>query len=637
MKRKLVAEETSDIDGEDGDGLMENLDEDVENEKLQTEEDKEVNYTDLILTKDQIAATCCSILSHPARHLPKLRVLVNQMDIRTGAEKCKLEFITRQKLLAFSILEVFLDVIPSYRVKEKIKEEDDKKRKLKKTTYELRNFESTLLAVYKLYLLRLKRMADIVKKPSSRPSTFYDSILTKTESKERICLIGLKCLSQLLITHPHFNLRNSIIQVIAPLTTMSKYPKAAEKACESIIQLFQQDKLGEVSLEVVKEIAKLIKNCGIYVRPQVIETYLHLRINEFEVLNSKKKDMKQIRKEWEKMSRKERRRKKAEKKLENQMIETEAKESCKRISEYHTKILERIFVCYFGFLKVTLIDLSDDTTKRERFKVLLSPVLEGIAKFCHLIDIQFFDDLINILFNLMKSDLLDTNQALNCCLTVFTILAQKESILDIDHQRFYCRLYQILPEIDCHTKSETILILLKCLEIMIIRKRRQISFSRVLAFMKRCAIISLQCNESTAFAIMSFLRRLLIDHPKSDLLLDVESIGSGMYLPYLDDPETCSANATHLWELQLLRRHVDQNVRLLVEHILKGCPSDEVKQEVNKMSTPAFYESLRDKEFSFLSNKANKTINITMKTKMHGYALQSSSLAQKYGNILCKK
>jgi nucleolar complex protein 3 len=39
----------------------------------------------------------------------------------------------------------------------------------------------------------------------------------------------------------------------------------------------------------------------------------------------------------------------------------------------------------------------------------------------------------------------------------------------------------------------------------------------------------------------------------SDLLYDQEIEGSGVYMPYLHEPEHCHANSTVLWELHLLR------------------------------------------------------------------------------------
>ena len=42
-------------------------------------------------------------------------------------------------------------------------------------------------------------------------------------------------------------------------------------------------------------------------------------------------------------------------------------------------------------------------------------------------------------------------------------------------------------------------------------------------------------------------------HPNTSSLLDSDgSLGSGVYLPELDDPDHCEAQATTLWELTTL-------------------------------------------------------------------------------------
>ena len=41
--------------------------------------------------------------------------------------------------------------------------------------------------------------------------------------------------------------------------------------------------------------------------------------------------------------------------------------------------------------------------------------------------------------------------------------------------------------------------------------------------------------------------------PYADILYDQEVEGSGLYMPYLQEPEHCHANSAVLWELHALR------------------------------------------------------------------------------------
>ncbi len=65
---------------------------------------------------------------------------------------------------------------------------------------------------------------------------------------------------------------------------------------------------------------------------------------------------------------------------------------------------------------------------------------------------------------------------------------------------------------------------------------------------------------------------MLQAHPKLDLLLDPEdTVGSGKFLPRLEDPEHCNALTSDLKELRVLLEYSENGqVRALVAHILGG-------------------------------------------------------------------
>lgn len=55
------------------------------------------------------------------------------------------------------------------------------------------------------------------------------------------------------------------------------------------------------------------------------------------------------------------------------------------------------------------------------------------------------------------------------------------------------------------------------------------------------------------YLILPFNVMFLQTFPRTDLLLDNESQGSGVFLPELEEPEYCNAQNTALWELHTLR------------------------------------------------------------------------------------
>jgi hypothetical protein len=57
-------------------------------------------------------------------------------------------------------------------------------------------------------------------------------------------------------------------------------------------------------------------------------------------------------------------------------------------------------------------------------------------------------------------------------------------------------------------------------------------------------------------------------NPKLQQLLDSEErLGTGLYKPFIDDPELCNPYATNLWELSLHMQHYHPTVRQLAKHV----------------------------------------------------------------------
>lgn len=116
---------------------------------------------------------------------------------------------------------------------------------------------------------------------------------------------------------------------------------------------------------------------------------------------------------------------------------------------------------------------------------------------------------------------------------------------------------------------------------MLIRRKKQVTLQRAMAFMKRLSTLSMHVLPNASVGLLaasrasmhvsvcvhtqahhsghSTLPGLLITlfvcqaFPKCDLLLDNNVQGSGFYLPELDEPEHCNAQNTSLWELHTLQ------------------------------------------------------------------------------------
>ncbi|KAF3827776.1 hypothetical protein GH733_001011 [Mirounga leonina] len=353
--------------------------------------------------KMHIAALASAILSDPESNVSStnfFELFILDMDPDVA--------VTVRKLVIISLLELFKDITPSYKIRPLT--EAEKSTKIRKETQKLREFEEGLVSQYKFYLENLEQVVKDWKQRKLKKSN-----VVSLKAYKGLAEVAVRSLCELLVALPHFNFHNNIIVLIVPL-------------------------MDDVSKSMLK-------------------TFLCLRIKEVEV----KKDTEDINKPKKFMTFKEKRKtlsrmqrkvwlisffevslmtnfrvtddltwKKAEEKLERELLEAEASESTERKLKLHTETLNIVFVTYFRILK-----------KAQR-SPLLPSVLEGLAKFAHLINVEFFDDLLVVLHTLIESGDLSYRESLHCVQTAFHILSGQGDVLNIDPMKFYTHLYKTL-------------------------------------------------------------------------------------------------------------------------------------------------------------------------------------------------
>ncbi|XP_028629326.1 nucleolar complex protein 3 homolog isoform X1 [Grammomys surdaster] len=524
--------------------------------------------------KIQIATLASAILSDPESHIKKLKELRSML-----MEQDPDVAVTVRKLVIISLMELFKDITPSYKIRPLT--EAEKSTKIRKETQKLREFEEGLVSQYKFYLENLEQIVKDWKQRKLKKSN-----VVSLKAYKGLAEVAVKSLCELLVALPHFNFHNNIIVLVVPLMNDGSKP-VSEMCCEAVKKLFKQDKLGQASLGVIKVISGFVKGRNYEVRPEMLKTFLCLRIKEVEV----KKDTEDINKPKRFMTFKEKRKtlsrmqrkwKKAEEKLERELREAEASESTERKLKLHTETLNIVFVTYFRILK-----------KAQR-SPLLPAVLEGLAKFAHLINVEFFDDLLVVLHTLIESGDLSYQESLHCVQTAFHILSGQGDVLNIDPMKFYTHLYKTLFTLHAGATNDGIEIVLHCLDVMLSKRRKQVSHQRALAFIKRLCTLALQVLPNSSIGLLATTRILMHTFPRTDLLLDNESQGSGVFLPELEEPEYCNAQNTALWELHTLRRHYHPIVRRFAAHVLAGAPSEgseALKPELSRRSAVELFET----------------------------------------------
>lgn len=564
--------------------------------------------------KMHIAALASAILSDPESNIKKLKELRSML-----MEQDPDVAVTVRKLVIVSLMELFKDITPSYKIRPLT--EAEKSTKIRKETQKLREFEEGLVSQYKFYLENLEQMIKDWKQRKLKKSN-----VVSLKAYKGLAEVAVKSLCELLVALPHFNFHNNIIVLIVPLMNdMSKL--ISEMCCEAVKKLFKQDKLGQASLGVIKVISGYVKGRNYEVRPEMLKTFLCLRIKEIEVkkdtedINKPKKFM-TFKEKRKTLSRMQRKWKKAEEKLERELREAEASESTEKKLKLHTETLNIVFVTYFRILK-----------KAQR-SPLLPAVLEGLAKFAHLINVEFFDDLLVVLHSLIESGDLSYQESLHCVQTAFHILSGQGDVLNIDPMKFYTHLYKTLFKLHAGATNEGVETVLQCLDVMLTKRRKQVSQQRALAFIKRLCTLALHVLPNSSIGILATNRILMHTFPKTDLLLDNESQGSGVFLPELDEPEYCNAQNTALWELHALRRHYHPIVQKFAVHLIAGAPSEgseALKPELSRRSAAELFEAYSMAAMTF--NPPVESSNSKRKDKV----LQGDSFLNEELNQLIKR
>ena len=212
-------------------------------------------------------------------------------------------------------------------------------------------------------------------------------------------------MSQLLNKLSHFNYSTNIVGYLARLATSAYHPVVVE-ACAGIAAMFKEDIVFKMSLHAVKTIATLVNQKSCYVTPNLLETFLSLRIKEVDKDNrAKDKHHIKVRRAQILKERKSKSQKKFQhqvQQLEHDLKKIQAAESLSTKMKYATETMKHVFATYFRVMK------RMPTTK------LLEPVLAGLSKFAHLINIEFFDDLILCLEEIVEMQVCFLGFFLNC-------------------------------------------------------------------------------------------------------------------------------------------------------------------------------------------------------------------------------
>ncbi|KAK3375124.1 nucleolar complex-associated protein-domain-containing protein [Podospora didyma] len=506
-----------------------------------------------------------------------------------------------KKLSLVAQMAVYKDVIPGYRIRPG--SEDPAVEKLSKDVKRLRTYEQSLVLGYQEYL---KTLAGHAGTP-----TFYSD-----KSGNDISSIAITCACTLLNSVPHFNFRSELLRILVRKLSARKVDSDFRTCRRGLETLLHEDEEGRASMEAVSLITKMMRVREYNVDESVLNLFLHLRLlSEFSGKASADrvdrdpdapsvKKHKAAKKEFR--TKKERKFMKEQKAAEKVMAHADAAVSHEERDQMQSETLKMVFASYFRILKV-------------RSPQLMGAVLEGLAKYAHLINQQFFGDILEALKELIKSSddnddddeeggeeeednhklaaVRDTTrEALLCTVTAFSLLAGQDAHnartgLHLDLSFFITHLYRSLlslsvnPDLELSAKSlhlagpegthgrkdykvnlqTTTVLLMRCLSGVLLPpwNIRSVPPLRLAAFTKQLMSLSLQVPEKSSQAVLGLLQDILHTHGKkiNALWNTEERKGDGTFKPMSETVEGSNPFTSTCWEGEILRKHYCPKVR----------------------------------------------------------------------------
>ncbi|CAL5192380.1 unnamed protein product [Lathyrus oleraceus] len=550
----------------------------------------------------------------------------NIKDLKEMVQLSKDNDRTIVKLGLLSLLAVFRDIIPGYRIR--LPTEKEQEMKVSKTIKKMRFYESTLLSAYKAYLQRLIAL----------------------EKQPLFQLVAVRCICSLLESNPHFNFRETLLN--AAVRNISSCNDAIRQLCCSTIKsLFTNEGKhgGEATVEAVRLISYQVKDHNCQLHPDSIEVFLSLSFDD-DLGKSEKTDRDQKYK-----NKKDKKRKHME--GSNQLPENDRKKSRKEsISktreeveadykaasftldamekrQMQTQTLSAVFEMYFRILKHTMQSIVPRPEGNPGVlsaavggepHPLLDPCLKGLAKFAHLIDLDFLGDLMNHLKILASGGrnsgntsekfpkCLTVSERLQCCIVAFKVMRTNLDALNVDLQDFNVHLYNLLLEYRPGRDQGEVLA--EALKIMLCDDRQH-DMQKAAAFIKRLATLSLCVGSADSMAALVTVKHLLLKNIKCRNLLENDTGGGSVsgtipkYLPYSTDPILSGALASVLWELSLLSKHYHPAISTMAT-VLSSMSTEQNQLFLSKSSPQlAFRDMSVDQELCFEQSGSIKLNN----------------------------
>ncbi|KAH0495450.1 hypothetical protein TgHK011_009000 [Trichoderma gracile] len=580
-----VESDTEWLEGREDDGELEY---DEEEEEVQEEAPTVSEAQQIREAQEELAKLALALNENPEEHIGSLKSLAAFGESKIPAIRM---------LALMTQMSVYKDIIPGYRIRPQT--EDGPAEKVSKEVRTMRQFEQALVSGYQNYVKELARCA----KEESAP----------IKGGQSIAGIAVTCACTLIAAVPHFNFRSDLLRILVNKLSRKRIDSNGTKCLQALETLFREDEDGKPTLEAVSLLSKMMKARDYEVDESVLNLFLSLRLlSEFAGKASqdtveRPEANKVQKKKREFRTKRQRKAIKEQKSLEKDMAAADALVDHEERDRMQSETLKLVFATYFRILKM-------------RAPRLMGAVLEGLAKYAHLINQDFFGDLLEALKDLIRhsdddaaADLAADNEdddsvsvrnltreALLCTVTAFALLEGQDAhnsrnTLHLDLTFFTTHLFTSLLTLAVHPDLEltkpnrssassasrinvqttTVLLIRSLIAILLPPWNiRSVPPLRLAAFTKQLMTAALQLPDKSCQAALGLLNDIAATHGKkiASLWNTEERKGDGRHNPLSDTVEGSNPFAATVWEGELLKKHFSPKVREGVKLLEKSLP-----------------------------------------------------------------
>lgn len=517
-------------------------------------------------TKERLAKIASAIIEDPEENIDSLTKLREVLSHASSRE---------QQFALLTLTAVYKDIIPGYRIRPLT--DVEKAEKVTKEIKKTRNFEQTLVNGYQQFVSSLMSFCKVNRREASSGKV------------HPLKHVAVTAACSLLSSAPHFNFRTELFSIIVNQVCRKTKDHLFNKSLSTLTELFANDEEGDASFEAVRLLTKKMKDREYQVDESTISSFLHLRLlSELEARASTSSVDRKVKGERKFINKRNKKLIKAQKEVEKDLREAEATVDVQSRERLQSDTLKLVFATYFRILQ---------TGNR----LVMGAALEGLARFAHLINVDFFGDLLEVLKQLLadvteiSERTLTTRASLLCIVTAFALQTGQsgtKETMTLDLSQFLQGLYSTIIDLSFNADIETAMygpaeidnekratinvateaeMLLRALDAVFFKQRAQTTQTRLAAFVKRLSLCAVQFPEKSAAGSLELIKRLSTRYSRLvSLYTTDDTAADGSYDGMTNSLELTNAATTNAYELALFQKHYSPKVRQAVSLLLEN-------------------------------------------------------------------